>query len=229
MTTVDPTATDASSASSDRRPRWPWIGVAAGVLGTCATLLADIRSGVQETNGVDARVLDEVSRGMAHFGLVTGFACVSLLLVLAASWRRRVEPRMAGSIAAAVIAPALTASAAGLTYGYAWKGAMAIYLPQGLDEKSFTTDGLFVYFMLNDFGGFIGWLGVVVAAGAMVWLSLRERVVSRWIGWFSLLPVLAVTAFAGVTGLPGFQGVVGPVWLVIAFLGLALGRSTLTR
>ncbi|MEV0117658.1 hypothetical protein AB0H77_31205 [Streptomyces sp. NPDC050844] len=184
---------------------------------------------MQETNGVDARVLDEVSRGMAHFGLVTGFACVSLLLVLAASWRRRVEPRMAGSVAAAVIAPALTASAAGLTYGYAWKGAMAIYLPQGLDEKSFTTDGLFVYFMLNDFGGFIGWLGVVVAAGAMVWLSLRERVVSRWIGWFSLLPVLAVTAFAGVTGLPGFQGVVGPVWLVIAFLGLALGRSTLTR
>ncbi|AVZ71141.1 hypothetical protein SLUN_01615 [Streptomyces lunaelactis] len=230
MTTIDPTATG-STAHQDGgvRPKWPLYGVGAGLLGAIATLFADVRSGTQQREFVDATITDEVSRGIAHLGLVTGFATVVLLLVLAAAWRRQVEPRVPGSTAAYVVSGALTASAAGLTYGYGWKGAMAIYLPTGMDKKSFGEDGLFVYYMLNDFGGFIGWLGVVVAAGAVAWMALRERTVSRWIGWVSLVPVLAVVLFAGITGLPGFQGVVGPVWMLVAFLGLALGRSAIVR
>ena len=41
---------------------------------------------------------------------------------------------------------------------------------------------------------FIGWLGVVISAAAMVWMSLRERTVARWLGIVSLLPVLATVA-----------------------------------
>ncbi|MEU6525841.1 hypothetical protein ABZ892_24180 [Streptomyces sp. NPDC046924] len=81
-----------------------------------------------------------------------------------------------------MVSAALTASAAGLTYGYGWKGARAIYLPGGMNEQSFGEDGLLVHFMLNDFGGYIG--------------------------WFSIVPVLVVVLFAGITGPPGFQGVV---------------------
>jgi hypothetical protein len=53
--------------------------------------------------------------------------------------------------------------------------------------------------------------------------------VSRWIGAVSLLPVVAVTAFVGATGLPGFPGVISPLWMVVAFAGLAFGRSTISR
>ncbi|MER5226134.1 hypothetical protein [Streptomyces flaveus] len=231
MTAVDPGATAGAvrSDGGNGRAKWPLYGVAAGLLGGIATLFTDPRMGVTETDRVDASILGEVSRGAAHLGLVAGFVTVALLLVLAALWRRQVEPRVPGSTAAHVVSGALTASAAGLTYGYGWKGALAVYLPTGMNGKSFGDDGLFVYFMLNDFGGYIGWLGVVVAAGAIAWMALRERTVSRWIGVLSLLPVLAVTIFAGATGLPGFQGVVGPVWLLIAFSGLAAGRSTIVR
>ena len=31
------------------------------------------------------------------------------------------------------------------------------------------------------------------------------------------------------TGLPGFPGVVTPLWLLVAFTGLAFGRSTIAR
>ncbi|MCX4673526.1 hypothetical protein OG453_44000 [Streptomyces sp. NBC_01381] len=231
MTAVDPGATAgvAQSDGANGRAKWPLYGVAAGLLGFVATQFGDPRNGVVETDRVDASVLDEVSRGVAQLGLVTGFVTVALLLVLAAAWRRQVETRVPGSTAAHVVSGGLMASAAGLTYGYGWKGALAIYLPEGLNGKAFGDDGLFVYFMLNDFGGHIGWLGVVVAAGAIAWMALRERTVSRWIGVLSLLPVLAVVLFAGATGLPGFQGVVGPVWLLIAFAGLAAGRSTIVR
>jgi hypothetical protein len=71
--------------------------------------------------------------------------------------------------------------------------------------------------------------GVTVAAGAVAWMAFRERTVSRWVGAVSLVPVLAVTAFAVGTGLPGFPGVVTPAWMVVAFAGLAFGRSTVSR
>ena len=45
----------------------------------------------------------------------------------------------------------------------------------------------------------------------------------------ALVPVLAVTAFTVGTGLPGFPGVISPLFMVIAFTGLAFGRSTITR
>jgi hypothetical protein len=73
------------------------------------------------------------------------------------------------------------------------------------------------------------WLGVVVAAGAVAWMALRERTVSRWIGLVSVLPVLHTTAVAIGTDVPGTGALLGPLWLVVLGLGLALGRSTIVR
>lgn len=88
---------------------------------------------------------------------------------------------------------------------------------------------MYVYYVLNDFGSFIGWLGVTTAAGAIAWMALRERTISRWIGVLSLLPVLEVTGFVALGGLPGAPGLSTPAWLAIAFAGLAFGRSTISR
>jgi hypothetical protein len=168
---------------------------------------------------------------MAHASLVAGYLTVTLLVVLAATWRRHVEPRVASSTAARVVSHGLLISAAALTLGYGWKGAMAVYLPGGLNGKTggFDREALYVMYVLNDFGSFIGWLGVTIAAGAIAWMAFRERTVSRWIGVVSLVPVLAVTGFAVATGLPGFPGVVSPLFMVVAFTGLAFGKSTITR
>jgi hypothetical protein len=134
------------------------------------------------------------------------------------------------STAARVVSGGLTAAAGALALGYGWKGALAVYLPGGMDaSRGFDQEGLYVLYVLNDFGSFIGWLGVTIAAGAVAWMALRERTVSRWIGFVSLVPVLAVVTFTGLTGLPGFPGVVSSAWLVVAGLGLAFGRSTIAR
>jgi hypothetical protein len=73
------------------------------------------------------------------------------------------------------------------------------------------------------------WLGVVVAAGAIAWMALRERIISRWIGVVSLLPVLQTVAFVALTGLPGAPGLLAGTWMVVAFTGLTFGRSTISR
>jgi hypothetical protein len=40
----------------------------------------------------------------------------------------------------------------------------------------------------------------------MVWLALREKVVSNWIGIVSILPVLATLGMAMVLAIAGFPG-----------------------
>lgn len=233
MSTIHPEAAGLNAdrlASTTSRSRWPLLGTVAGITGLVATLFTDIHVDIGTEQATSA-VIDDVSRGMAHASLVAGYLTVTLLVVLAATWRRHVEPRVASSTAARVVTNGLLISAAALTLGYGWKGAMAIYLPGGLNGKSggFDREALYVMYVLNDFGSYIGWLGVTIAAGAIAWMAFRERTVSRWIGVVSLVPVLAVTGFAVATGLPGFPGVVSPLFMVVAFTGLAFGKSTITR
>lgn len=233
MPQMSSTAASATSPAlrEDSGRRWLWWGVAAGALGFVATLVTDVRP-AGKTDGdslVTAADMADLGHGMYHVGVVVGYATVVALLVLAAGWRRTVEPRYAGSLAARLVSNGLIASAGALTLGYGFKGAMAVYLPGGSDAGGYDDQGLFVYYMLNDFGGYIGWVGVLAAAGGIAWMAFAERSVSRWIGVVSVVLILPPVAFLLATGLPGFPGVVGGAWLVIASLGLALGKSEATR
>ncbi len=233
MSTIHPEATGLTAdrlASTTSRSRWPLIGTVTGIMGFVATLITDIHVDIG-TKQANADVIAEMSRTKAHASLVVGYLTVVLLVVLAATWRRHVEARVASSTAARVVTHGLLISAAVLTLGYGWKGAMAVYLPGGLNGRTggFDLEGLYIMYVMNDFASYIGWLGVTIALGAIAWMAFRDRTVSRWIGVVCLVPVLAVTAFAVATGLPGFPGVVSPPFMAIAFAGLAFGKSTITR
>lgn len=225
MTTTD-TAPGTGAHPTDVRDtlggRWAWWGVAAGALGVVATTATNVSTSRKH---VDPTIVSSLKGGMYHLGGALGYLAVACLLVLAAAWRTHVTGALPRSIAARVVADGLTASAAALTLGYGWRLAMALYLPGGANADQFGTDGRWFYYMLNDFGAFIGWLGVCIAAGAVAWLGLREKVISTWIGLISLVPVLATLILAVVLAIAGFPGVVGPIWLIVAFAGLALTRS----
>lgn len=225
QTTIHESTTDPVRT---RRSRWPLLASVAGLLGFTATMPLDGRgpgTGVELAPGL----FQDLDPTVYRLSMVVGFASVVALLALAAQWRRRVEHRLPTSTAAHLVPAGLIASAAGLTYGYGWKGALGLYLPGGPEAGSFDDQGLYVYFLLNDFGSFIGWLGVVVAAGAVAWMALRERTVSRWIGVVSVVPVLQTTLMVAGLGVPGVSGLLAPIWLVVLGLGLKFGRSTVTR
>ena len=213
-----------------RRARWPLFGAAAGLLGFAATMVLDGRtSNLDDGVAISHDLFVDLNPAVYRASMITGYLAVVLLLVMAANWRRRVEPRVPSSTAAHLVPLGLVASAAGLTYGFGWKGAMGNYIPGGLEDTFFDDQGRYVYFMLNDFGSFIGWLGVVVAAGAIAWMALRERTVSRWLGIVSLLPVVQTTVMVVALGVPGVPGILAGVWLVVVGLGLTFGKSAITR
>lgn len=228
MTQIDTHRAAATPATDAGRPRWPLYATAAGILGFLATLVLDGRTAGDSVE-ISEKLFTDLSPLPYRLSMLAGYAAVVALLLLAASWRRHVEPRLAGSTAAHLVSFGLLASAAGLTYAYGWKGALGLYMPGGVEEGSYDTQGLYVYYLLNDFGSFIGWLGVVVAAGAVAWMGLRERTVSRWIGVVSVIPVLQTTLMLIGLGVPGVQGLLAPIWLVVVGVGLTFGRSTITR
>jgi hypothetical protein len=230
MTQTRTARTDAPDAPAvPARRAWPLTAAAAGLSGVVATLVLDGRGAVPDEVSLSPSLFEDLSPGVYRASMVVGYFCVVLLLVTAAQWRRHVEGRVPGSTAAHLVPLGLLASAAGLTYGYGWKGALGNYMPGGPEAGMYDDQGLYVYYLLTDFGAFLGWLGVVVAAGAVAWMSLRERTVSRWIGVVSVLPVLQTTLMVVGMGVPGVPALLAPLWLLVVGLGLALGRSTVVR
>jgi hypothetical protein len=207
--TVPPT----TATETRERRAWPLTAAAAGLCGVVATLVLDGRGAGSDEVSLSPQLFEDLDPLVYRASMVVGYLAVVLLLVTAAH----------------LVPLGLLASAAGLTYGYGWKGALGDYMPGGMEHGMYDDQGLYVYYLLNDFGAYIGWLGVVVAAGAVAWMAFRERTVSRWIGVVSVVPVLQTTLMVVGMGVPGVAALLGPLWLVVAGLGLSLGRSTVVR
>ncbi|HJQ44398.1 MAG TPA: hypothetical protein VJ831_15015 [Jatrophihabitantaceae bacterium] len=215
----------ASSERSTGSRRWPLFGLAAGVLGAVGTLFTMTTA---DGTPVTAESVNKLSGTAYHIGGAAGYLAVACLLILAAAWRAKVTRFLPGNVAARLVADGITASAGALMLGYGWKLAMSLYLPNGLNDDNFDKQGRFVYYMLNDFGPFIGWLGVVIAAGAVAYLSLREKLIATWLGVVSLLPVIGVLGMSLGMSVAGYPGMVGPAWLILASAGLTFGTHRIT-
>lgn len=214
---------------SARRSRlWLLWGVAAGILGLIATVILDVRpwteadyarGGILSAAAEDMPALDPTGNKL---GFLLGFAAIACLLVLHGAWRVRTEGAR-GSVASRVFSAGLVTSAAGLTYGYAWKGTLALYGHGGPEYGSFGDEGLLVFYALTDFGAFIPWFGVLVSLAALAAMAWFERSVSRILGTLMGGLVLLVAAGYILTGVPGLAGPVGGLGLAFASLWLLLG------
>lgn len=233
MTRTDaapPAPAPSAVGATPRFASWALAGTLAGALGFFATILTDVHvPGDDGDQRMTVDMVDDVSIMKARLGFLAGYAVVGLLLYCAAAWRRHVEPRVPDSTAARLVATGFTASAGALTLGYGWKGAMAIYGDGGPEDNSFDRQGRFVYYVLNDFGGFIGWTGVMFAAMAVVWMAFRERSVARWIGAVSVLGLIVPVGGMLIMSVPGLPGTTLPLWMIVAFSGFAFGKSPATR
>lgn len=226
MNMADQYPTISRSQAGQTSNRWALWGIAAGVLGVVANLVTDPIAGLsdaQKQHG--SAVVGLINRTSFHIGAVAGFLAVACLLAFAAGWRGWTERHGAPTSTATLVGLALVASAGAMIIGYGIKGPLAVYLPGGIDAHSYPREGLYSLFILNDSAPYFAWWGVVVSAGGIAWLAFRERLVVRWVGAVSMLAVLTSFAWVAATGLTDFGGVAGPVWLILASIGLARRRA----
>lgn len=226
----DERVSEALVPSPSRFTAWPLWATLGGALGIVSTVITDKRAG--DTSNMDYTVsvkdIAPLDHELFRIGGLTGYVCVAVLLIFAAIWHRRVAQRFSWSLGAPIVTFGLVASAAALTLAYGWKGALGNYLHGAAEAGVYDDEGLYTYYVMNDFSPYIGWFPILVAAGGLAWMAFREGLISKGLGACSgLLVVLAVGAVA-ITGVPGLP-FVSMIGLAIGGVWLAVGRSAITR
>lgn len=208
---------------------WPLLITLCGVLG----LLALFLEGRPDANGSDfdypvtaADVLGVDHLPYRMSGAV-GYVLAILLLITAAVWRHRVERRFPGSVGATVVTFSVVATAGVTALTYGWRGSLGNYLPGAVEENTYDTEGLYAYYILNDFSPYIAFVPLLAAACGLAWMAFRERLVSRGLGACAGLLATALLGAVLVTGVPGLPAMV-LAGLVVVGIWLAFGRSPIT-
>lgn len=207
---------------------WPLWAVGCGLLGLIATVVTDTRAGDGPSATVGVADMAALDHEMFRLGGFVGYLCVAALLVFAAVWQRRVTHTFVWSLGARIVTFGLVASAAALSLAYGWKGALGNYLHGAAEDDYYDDSGLYVYYLMNDFSPYVGWLPVTVALGGIAWMAFAEGLVSRPLGAVAGALTALITAAVAVTGVPGlpFLSMFG---LVVVGSWLTVGRSPILQ
>lgn len=201
---------------------WAWTGVAAGALGI-ATIQASMAASVdwENTAGDAEKMLADAATKQGAYLLFHVLAVLTMLMlpVFGAGLKRRLDQQ----------------GPAGALHGQLALGgllltAVALLLGSGLDTQfalGFSDPSLYVpesAAFYTDWVATIPWLwvGAGLSALAVSLAALRHGAAPRWVGVVSLV-LGALIVVAGVSPFQYMAGFIGPVWLLIAALGFALG------
>lgn len=204
---------------------WAWAGAAAGLAGVVA---------VQASSGITA-AYDKETAGdadkVAHALLTqtdsllvlhTALMVVTVLLPVFAAglWRRLRTALPQDSLLPAVAAfgLVLTATATLLGSGLDTELYFGLIAPAGKLAPELAL-------IAAHWVGTIPWLwvGTGITGVAVAAASLKHRAVPRWLGWTSAV-IGGLTLIAGISPFQYTAGYIGPVWVLIAGIGLALSR-----
>ena len=228
FTTDQMDSTSAASATRRRFTAWPLWGTAAGLLGLVA-LFSETRA---DPNGSkDVTVTAEMAAALSHdsFRLagVVGYLAALCLLVLAAVWHQRVARHFQASTGAHLVTYSVIASAALVTLSFGWRGALGNYLPGGAEHGTYDDQGLYIYYVMNDFSPYIAFVPLLGACYGLAWMAFGDRLVSRVLGAFAGGFATVLLAAVVITGVPGVPAMV-LLGLIVAGIWLAVGRSPIT-
>ncbi|WP_205473315.1 hypothetical protein [Nocardioides sp. SYSU D00038] len=230
MSTTDVTPSTTTPPSTRRFTAWPLLASLVGLLGLVA-LFCEARP---DDNGsgfkypVTAEDAISVDNDLFRIAGVLGYVVALLLLVLAATWHQRVTKRFPDSTGSTLVTFSAVATAALVTLAFGWRGALGNYLPGGPEENTYDTEGLYNYYVMNDFSPYISFIPLLGACYGLAWMALKEGLVSKPLGVVAGVYATLLIGAVAVTGVPGLPAIV-LVGLIIAGIWLAVGRSRITQ
>ncbi|MDZ5619888.1 hypothetical protein [Nocardioides bizhenqiangii] len=212
-TTPSPTATVPSQRVS---AAWAWWGVPAAITGLAGNFIST-HGALSEADATQAA--DAVSRTSYHVGTVLGLTSFACLVLASAGWRRWGSGR---GLAQQAVSVALAVTATLVLFATGLRGALAEYLPGGINADNFDDAGLYALFIVHDTAPWTAWWGVLMMAAVVAFISLAGQGFSRWLGVLSVAALaMPIAVMAGSGALAG-AGFVGPIWLAIFSVIVAL-------
>ncbi len=213
---------DAAVSGGGVRRGWAWVGVAAGITSIAGIQLSMSLSPIYDpANPPTAESVVEHLSGrvpqLLAFHVVTVVAAL-LVLVFAAGLKRRLDAQApAGSLAPALAGTGLTIVSVMMILGTGLNTEFTF----GLLEPDLMVASDVSFF--SHWIATIEWLWLTAGVSALaVGVAAMRGAAPRWLGVVSLV-LGALTTLVGISPLQYLAGFVGPVWLLVAALGFALG------
>jgi hypothetical protein len=228
MTTTQ-SADDITVDAGRRFAAWPLLASAVGLLGLVALFMEERPDGSSDYDyPVTADDAVNVGHELFRIAGVLGYVCALLLLVLAAVWHQRVGRRFPSSIGATLVTFSAISTSALVTLAFGWRGALGNYLDGGGEENTYDAEGLYNYYVMNDFSPYIAFVPLLGACYGLAWMAFADRIVSRVLGGLAGVVATLLIGAVIVTGVPGLPSIVLAA-LVVAGIWLAVGRSAITQ
>lgn len=219
-TSLTTTSPHSSAETNQTSNAWAWWGVPAGIAGLVGNFVST--HGALDDVGA-AEAVAAVTRTSYHLGTVLGLVSFACLLVCAAGWRRWGAGR---GLAQQAIAAGVTVTATLVLFGTGLRGALAEYLPGGINEDNFDDTGLYALFVVHDTAPWFAWWGVLMMAALVAFTSLAGQGFPRWLGVLSIAALAMPIAVMAGSGAVAAAGFVGPIWLVLFSTVVALRGNT---
>jgi len=222
-------------------PRWPLLGIAAGVLSAAAFIGGTSVMGWDEgSNNVAEKLGDKYNQLI--LAQLAGWMALAALLVFGAGFYRLMQSRLPQSSMLGMVAGAAMLATVGAgIIGYGSMASAADSLPGNrlyffevedpdlpLDEQSFPAEVKSTAYYDASNAICYAWIGVCAAAGATAVAVFRHKVFPRWIGFFSAFIGIIMTAFL-VAGLPFGAAFWAPLWLIVMGIALAVKAPAWSR
>lgn len=221
-TTLDPSTSAGTGAASPAPPGRGWVlaGLGAGLLGIAGGITSGMVDAVYDPDvmgdpaGIVERMAGQVPEILA-FHTATMLSCV-LLVLFAVGLHRQLRTRTAADS----LVPGVAVAGLGLV-------AVAQLLGAGLttefvfalaEDRDLVLPENAAFF--NHWIGTIPWLwGGAGLTGLALFRAARQGAYASWLGWTSLV-LGGLSALFLVSPLQYMAGMTGPLWLVVASLGL---------
>lgn len=207
--TTNLTAKTLPDASPRTPAAWAWWGVPAAIAGLAGNFIA---AHDKLTNADAAGAVSSVSRTSYHVSTVLGLTSFICLILVAAGWRRWASER---GLAEQAISIGIVVSGTLVLFATGLRGALAEYLPGGINEDNFDDAGLYGLFIVHDTAPWTAWWGVLFMAAAVGFLSLAGQSFPRWLGVLSIVALAMPIAVMAGSGALAAAGFIGPIWLAI--------------
>jgi hypothetical protein len=220
LDTSTSTGTGATVPTTSPGRGWVIAGLGAGVLGIAGGIASGMVNAVYDpdVSGDPAAIVDRLSEQVPQilvFHTATMLSCV-LLVLFAVGLHRQLRGRTAPDSLVPGVAVAglgLVAVAQLIGAGLTTEFAFAL-----LDDPDLVLPESAAFF--NHWIGTIPWLwGGAGLTGLALFRAARQGAYASWLGWTSLV-LGGLTALFLISPLQYMAGMTGPVWLVVASLGL---------
>ncbi len=217
------------AAQPRRFAAWPLLISACGLLG----LVAQFAENRPDANGdfdypVTAEDVMTLDATLFRVSGALGYVLAILMLVTVVVWRHRVERRFPDSRGATLVGYGVLATSALVALTYGWRGSLGNYLPGGGEADLYDAEGVYNYYVMNDFSAYICFVPLLASAFGLAWMAFGDRIVSRGLGALAGIFAALLLGANLATGVPGLPAMI-VVGLIVAGIWLAVGRSAITQ